>query len=65
MGQTVLKKVWTNLLQSSPELPAQSKTAQAIDGRSVREDRVQAIDEGYVEFVDQFSKFMRSVCRST
>jgi len=40
-------------------LPAQSKTAQAIDRLDPFEQiAFKAIDEGYIEFVDQFSKFM-------
>lgn len=40
-------------------LPAQSKTAQAIDRQDPFEQiAFRAIDEGYTEFVDQFSKFM-------
>ena len=43
-------------------LPAQSKTAQAIDRQDPFEQiAFKAIDEGYTEFVDQFSKFME-VC---
>ena len=52
------------------KLPAQSKTAQAIDRKDPFEKiAFKAIDEGYVEFVDQFSKFMevclrRSTCET-
>ncbi len=43
-------------------MPAQSKTAQAIDRQDPFEQiAFKAIDEGYTEFVDQFSKFME-VC---
>jgi len=45
-------------------LPAQSKTAQAIDRRDPFEQiAFRAIDEGYVEFVDQFSRFMETRLR--
>ena len=45
-------------------LPAQSKTAQAIDRRDPFEQiAFKAIDEGYVEFVDQFSRFMENCLR--
>lgn len=51
-------------------LPAQSKTAQAIDRRDPFEQIAhKAIDEGYIGFVDQFSTFMeiclrRSTCET-
>src|SRR6267378_2076057 len=45
-------------------LPAQCKTAQAIDRQEPFEEiAFKAIDEGYVEFVDQFSKFMEICLR--
>jgi hypothetical protein len=45
-------------------LPAQSKTAQAIDGQDPFERIAhKAIDEGYIEFVDQFSRFMEICLR--
>ena len=46
------------------KLPAQSKTAQAIDRKDPFEKiAFRAIDEGYVEFVDQFSRFMENCLR--
>jgi hypothetical protein len=51
-------------------LPAQSKTAQAIDRQDPFEQIAhKAIDEGYLAFADQFSKFMeiclrRSTCET-
>jgi len=46
------------------KLPARSKTAQAIDQKDPFEKiAFKAIDEGYVEFVDQFSKFMETCLR--
>ena len=46
------------------KLPAQSKTAQAIDQKDPFEKiAFKAIDEGYVEFVDQFSNFMEICLR--
>jgi len=45
-------------------LPAKSKTAQAIDRQDPFEQiAFKAIDEGYVEFVDQYSKFMEICLR--
>ena len=45
-------------------LPAQSKTAQAIDRQDPFEQIAhRAIDEGYLEFVDQFSRFMEICLR--
>ena len=47
-----------------PMLPAQSKTAQAIDRRDPFEEIAhKAIDEGYLQFVDQFSRFMEICLR--
>lgn len=47
------------LAQFRVRLPAQSKTVQAIDGQAPFEQiAFKAIDEGYTEFVDQFSEFM-------
>ena len=44
------------------KLPAQSKTAQAIDRCDPFEAIAhKAIDEGHLQFVDQFSKF-REIC---
>ena len=43
-------------------LPAQSETAQAIDRREPFERiAFKAIDDGYIEFADQFSRFIE-VC---
>jgi hypothetical protein len=45
-------------------LPSQSKTAQAIDRRDPFEEIAhKAIDEGYIQFVDQFGKFMEICLR--
>jgi len=47
------------LAQFRVRLPAQSRTAQAIDRQAPFEQiAFKAIDEGYTEFVDQFSEFM-------
>ena len=47
-----------------PMLPAQSKTAQAIDRRDPFDEIAHmAVDEGYLQFVDQFSKFMEICLR--
>ncbi len=67
MGQNGLEEFIT---QFRTRLPAQSKTAQAIDRQDPFEEiAFKAIDEGYDEFVDEFSKFMevclrRSTCET-
>lgn len=63
MGQNVsdLEKL---IAEFRPMLPAQSKTAQAIDRRDPFEEIAhKAVDEGYLLFVDQFSKFMEICLR--
>ncbi len=56
MGQNGLEEF---IAEFRLRLPARSKTAQAIDRKDPFERiAFKAIDEGYVEFVDQFSKFM-------
>ncbi|HYS75023.1 MAG TPA: hypothetical protein VEM38_02885, partial [Burkholderiales bacterium] len=64
MGQNGLEEF---IAEFRLKLPAQSKTAQAIDRKDPFEKiAFKAIDEGYVEFVDQFSSFMEvSLRRST
>jgi hypothetical protein len=43
-------------------LPAQSETAQAIDRQDPFEQiAFKAVDDGYIEFADQFSRFIE-VC---
>ena len=67
MGQNGLEEF---IAEFRLNLPAQSKTAQAIDRRDPFEEiAFRAIDEGYIGFVDQFSKFMeiclrRSTCET-
>jgi len=63
MGQSVsgLEELITEFRRV---LPAQSRTAQAIDRQDSFEQIVRrAIDDGYVEFVDQFSRFMEICLR--
>ena len=61
MGQNGLEHF---IAEFRRRLPAQSKTAQAIDRFDPFEKiAFKAIDEGYVEFVDQFSKFMEDYLR--
>ena len=56
MGQNGLEEF---IVEFRRMLPAQSKTAQAIDRRdSFEQIAFKAIDEGYMEFVDRFSRFM-------
>ena len=63
MGQRV-SDLEELIAEFRPMLPAQSKTAQAIDRCDPFEKiAFKAIDEGYVEFVDQFSKFMEICLR--
>ncbi len=64
MGQNGLEEF---VAEFRLRLPAQSKTAQAIDRKDPFEKiAFKAIDEGYVDFVDQFSRFMeKSLRRST
>jgi len=55
------------LAEFRPTLPAQSRTAQAIDRQAPFEQvAYQAIDDGHIEFADRLSTFME-VClrRST
>ena len=67
MGQNGLEEFITEFRTM---LPAQCKTARAIDRQEPFEEiAFMAIDEGYIEFVDQFSKFMeiclrRSTCET-
>jgi hypothetical protein len=61
MGQNGLEEF---VAEFRVRLPAQSKTAQAIDRKDPFEQiAFKAIDEGYIEFVDQFSKFMETCLR--
>ena len=61
MGQNGLEQF---IAEFRLKLPAQSRTAQAIDRFDPFEQiAFKAIDEGYVEFVDQFSKFMENYLR--
>ncbi len=47
-----------------PELPAESRTAQAIDQQDPFEQIVyKAIDDGYVEFADELGRFMEIYLR--
>jgi hypothetical protein len=67
MGQNGLEEF---IAEFRLRLPAKSKTAQAIDRKDPFEKiAFKAIDEGYIEFVDQFSSFMevclrRSTCET-
>ena len=59
MGQNGLEEF---IAEFRLKLPAQSKTAQAIDRKDPFEKvAFKAIDEGYLQFVDQFSEF-REIC---
>ena len=61
MGQNV-SDLEELIAEFRPMLPAQSKTAQAIDRCDPFEAIAhKAIDEGHLQFVDQFSKF-REIC---
>jgi hypothetical protein len=63
MGQSVLD-LEELIAEFRPMLPAQSKTAQAIDRQDPFEEIAHtAIDEGYLQFVDQYSKFMEICLR--
>ena len=63
MGQSV-SDLEELIAEFRPMLPAQCKTAQAIDRREPFEEIAhKAIDEGYIQFVDQFSKFMEICLR--
>ncbi|HTF15014.1 MAG TPA: hypothetical protein VK643_10120 [Burkholderiales bacterium] len=67
MGQNGLEEF---IAEFRVTLPAQCKTAQAIDRQDPFEEiAFKAIDEGYIGFADQFSKFMeiclrRSTCET-
>ena len=64
MGQNDLEEFVEFVAEFRLRLPAQSKTAQAIDRKDPFEKiAFKAIDEGYVEFVDQFSGFMEKCLR--
>ena len=61
MGQRV-SDLEELIAEFRPMLPARSKTAQAIDRCDPFEEIAhKAIDEGYLQFVDQFSEF-REIC---
>ncbi|TMH80971.1 MAG: CBS domain-containing protein [Betaproteobacteria bacterium] len=63
MGQSV-SDLEELIAEFRPMLPSQSKTAQAIDRRDPFEEIAhKAIDEGYIQFVDQFGKFMEICLR--
>ena len=63
MGQSV-SDLEELIAEFRPMLPAQCKTAQAIDRREPFEEIAhKAIDEGYIQFVDQFGKFMEICLR--
>jgi hypothetical protein len=52
------------LAEFRPTLPAQSKTAQAIDRQAPFEQvAYKAIDDGHIEFADQLSRFMETCLR--
>ncbi len=64
MGQRV-SDLEELIAEFRPMLPAQSKTALAIDRCDPFEEIAhKAIDEGYLQFVDQFSEFseFREIC---
>ena len=47
------------LAELRPTLPAQSRTAQAIDRQELFERiAFKAIDDGYIEFADRLNRFM-------
>jgi hypothetical protein len=59
MGQTGSKEF---IAEFRAMLPAQSETAQAIDRQDPFEQiAFKAVDDGYIEFADQFSRFIE-VC---
>ncbi len=63
MGQSVsdLKEL---IAEFRPMLPAQSRTSQAIDRRGPFEEIAhKVIDEGYLQFVDQYSRSMEICLR--
>jgi hypothetical protein len=63
MGQSV-SDLEELIAEFRPMLPAQSKTAQAIDQHDPFDEIAhKAIDEGYLQFADQFSKFMEICLR--
>ena len=52
------------LAQFRVRLPAQSRTAQAIDRQAPFEQiAFKAIDDGYIDFADQFSTFVETCLR--
>lgn len=52
------------LAELRPTLPAQSRTAQAIDGQEPFERIAhRAIDDGYLDFAEQLNSFMESCLR--
>ena len=52
------------LAEFRPTLPAQSRTAQAIDRQAPFEQIARkAIDDGYLEFADRLNRFMEICLR--
>jgi hypothetical protein len=52
------------LAEFRPTLPAQSRTAQAIDRRAPFDQiACKAIDDGYIEFADRLNRFMEICLR--
>ena len=63
MGQSV-PDVEDLISEFREMLPAQSRTAQAIDQRDPFDEIAHmAVHEGYLQFADQFSKFMEICLR--
>lgn len=61
MGQSV-SNVEELIAEFRRQLPAKSRTAQAIDGHEPLEQiALKAVDDGYIEFTHEFNGFMQ-VC---
>lgn len=62
MGYNAAASLEAFLAEFRPSLPAQSKTAQAIDERAPFEQIARkAIDDGHTEFADRLGRFLE-VC---
>ena len=63
-GGTGMNGLEEFLAELRPTLPAQSRTAQAIDRREPFESIAhRAIDDGYIDFAEQLNMFMETRLR--